>query len=241
MIDSLLKCKSNATRSTILHDLGLRSGPITEGAKQFLTPYILLTLHRPANVDNRDALLNILEGLEEVVTGFPVIFPAHPRTQSRIAEFELNKFFESQGPEENSGGRGIRPSGIHLTEPLGYIDFLCVMMNATLVVTDSGGIQEETTCLDVPCVTVRENTERPVTIEKGTNVLAGVTKEGIRHAIRRQLRSKTAGMPPELWDGCTADRIVEIICEKARRRSCSPSDLTNSNYVSTNRLALAAG
>ena len=105
-----------------------------------------------------------------------------------------------------------------MIEPLGYLDFMCLMGNAAVVVTDSGGIQEETTCLGVPCVTVRENTERPVTIQVGTNVLAGTSKEGIRRAMRQQLESRATGAVPERWDGRSAQRIVEVIVREIRER-----------------------
>jgi UDP-N-acetylglucosamine 2-epimerase (non-hydrolysing) len=102
--------------------------------------------------------------------------------------------------------------------PLGYMDFLHLMSNATLVTTDSGGVQEETTCLGVPCVTVRENTERPITIWSGTNILAGVKSEGIRRAIRQQLKSKPSGVTPEKWDGKSAERILSAICCEFQNR-----------------------
>lgn len=224
MIDSLLTSKEKSDKSTILDDLGLRSGACNNRAGEVVLPYALLTLHRPANVDSRDAFLNILGGLEEVVAERPVVFPAHPRTQARITEFGLDdRFAWSYVRREGGCPGGVHAGpGIHLIEPLGYLDFLCLMINATLVVTDSGGVQEETTCLGVPCVTLRENTERPVTIKVGTNVLAGVTKEGIRETIREHLRSAKVGTVPELWDGKSGDRIVDIIsCEVQRRRSAS--------------------
>jgi UDP-N-acetylglucosamine 2-epimerase (non-hydrolysing) len=219
MIDSLLTCKANAGKSPILDDLGLRGGAAATGADRAALPYALLTLHRPANVDNRDAFLNILGGLEEVAAERAVIFPVHPRTQGRIAEFGLERFFDwgHVRGEDQSRKTNAAP-GIHLVGPLGYLDFICLMTNASVVVTDSGGIQEETTCLGVPCVTIRENTERPITIKMGTNILAGVTSEGIRRTIRQQLASKPAGSAPELWDGRSAQRIVEIVSQEVQRR-----------------------
>jgi UDP-N-acetylglucosamine 2-epimerase (non-hydrolysing) len=213
MIDSLLAYKEKAEASTILDVLSLRNGATSNGSGCSVAPYALLTLHRPANVDDRDSFLSILEGLEEVAREFPVVFPAHPRTQKRILEFGLGHHFD-RSPARNEGagpGPATGPGGIRVTEPLGYLDFLCLMKNAALVITDSGGIQEETTCLGVPCVTVRENTERPVTVTVGTNVLAGVTKEGIRAAIRRQLKSRTEGTVPDRWDGKSAGRILDEI------------------------------
>jgi UDP-N-acetylglucosamine 2-epimerase (non-hydrolysing) len=200
MIDSLLACKERAEASTILEDLGLRNGTADGGSSGCITPYALLTLHRPANVDNRDAFLNILNGLEDLAKECPVIFPAHPRTQKRIKEFSLERHF------------GVKESGaIRMIDPLGYLDFLCLMMHARLVITDSGGIQEETTCLGVPCVTIRENTERPVTVTVGSNVIAGVSTQGIRSGIRHQLKPRNGSSVPELWDGRSAARILGVI------------------------------
>jgi UDP-N-acetylglucosamine 2-epimerase (non-hydrolysing) len=220
MIDSLLACKERAESSKILDDLGLRHQAANSGSHHDIRPYALLTLHRPANVDDRDAFLNILEGLEDLTEVYPVIFPAHPRTQKQILEFGFERRFDWKHVRQEAGdvdtvnGRGA----LRITEPLGYLDFISLMSNAALVVTDSGGIQEETTCLGVPCVTVRENTERPVTITTGTNVLAGVTKGGIRAAIRKQLSSGTRGSVPELWDGHTSLRILNVLSEEYRKR-----------------------
>jgi len=212
MIDSLLAYKEKAEGSNILDDLGLREARTGNGFGHSITPYALLTIHRPANVDSRDAFVNILEGLEELSHECPIVFPAHPRTQKRIMEFGLEHYFESSpvlGGIRAGGANGS--NAIRITKPLGYLDFLSLMSNAKLVVTDSGGIQEETTCLGIPCVTVRENTERPVTVTVGTNVLGGVTKEGIRAAIGRQVQSRTAGTLPDLWDGKSAARILDLI------------------------------
>jgi len=230
MIDSLLACREKAGASTILHRLGLNAGGDNNQPGKSTRRYALLTLHRPANVDSRDAFLNILGGLEEVARECPVVFPAHPRTQKRITEFGLEQHFESNPGQRECSGRGaVSTTGIHITNPLGYLDFLCLMTSAALVVTDSGGIQEETTCLGVPCVTVRENTERPITVTVGTNVLAGVSREGIRAAIQRQLRSQTAGTVPELWDGRSAARILDAIRREVQeRRSALAGAVTTS-------------
>jgi UDP-N-acetylglucosamine 2-epimerase (non-hydrolysing) len=206
MIDSLLAFKGKADSSTKLDELGLRSLAPQNGGGSKVTRYALLTLHRPANVDNRESLLNIFDGLQELGEDCPIIFPVHPRTQKRIREFEIN--FKAIADSRNGSGA---PGGILLTDPLGYVDFLCLMKNAAIVVTDSGGIQEETTCLGIPCVTVRENTERPVTVEKGTNIIAGTSRDGIRAAIRSQLQRENKGTIPMHWDGKAATRIVEIL------------------------------
>ncbi|MGB8887766.1 MAG: UDP-N-acetylglucosamine 2-epimerase (non-hydrolyzing) [Candidatus Korobacteraceae bacterium] len=219
MIDSLLAYKEKAEGSNILDDLGLRDDRTENGLGHSIAPYALLTIHRPANVDSRDAFVNILEGLEELSRECPIVFPAHPRTQKRIVEFGLDHYFQSSPVQGGIRTVGItRPNAIRITKPLGYLDFLCLMSNANLVVTDSGGIQEETTCLGIPCVTVRENTERPVTVTVGTNVLGGVRKEGIRAAIGRQLKSRTAGTLPDLWDGKSAARILDVISREHQER-----------------------
>lgn len=207
MIDSLRAYEKKAESSTILSDLKLTvDGPDCTA----IPHYALLTLHRPANADNRDVLLSILDGLEELARECPIIFPAHPRTWHRIQEFRLDtRFHQSTAASGDSERRG----GIRLVKPLGYLDFLQLMKHACLVVTDSGGIQEETTCLGIPCVTVRENTERPVTIEVGTNVLAGITTTSIRDAIRRQAGVKSTGAVPEKWDGRTANRILDVLID----------------------------
>ncbi len=220
MIDSLLACKEKAQSSDILNRLGLKGRRAGDDASHAGAGYALLTLHRPANVDNRAALLNILGGIEELASERAIVFPAHPRTQKRIRDFGLDDRFEwtSVAGESSSSSVSKTAGSIRIMEPLGYLDFLCLMSNAALVVTDSGGIQEETTCLGVPCVTVRENTERPATVEVGTNVMAGVQSQGIREAIRQQLASRGKGSVPEKWDGKTAKRIVEIlhttVCEE---------------------------
>ncbi len=220
MIDSLFAFKDRADGSNILYKLGLRSHKGGPGITDGLVRYALLTLHRPSNVDQRATFLNILEGLEELSHSCPVIFPAHPRTQKRIAEFGFECFFGTEdGSHKGKTSDSIHPDGrIRLVEPLGYLDFLCLMGHAAVVVTDSGGIQEETTCLGVPCVTVRENTERPVTVEVGTNVLAGTSKEGIRRAIRQQIESSVSGVVPEGWDGRSAQRILNAICRAIQER-----------------------
>jgi UDP-N-acetylglucosamine 2-epimerase (non-hydrolysing) len=215
MIDSLLAFKDQADRSDILDRLSLRNRNGAQGSTNGAARYALLTLHRPSNVDQRETFLNILEGLEELSNSCPVIFPAHPRTQKKLAEFHLERFFKSAGEDSRPAQADGR---IRLVEPLGYLDFLCLMANAALVVTDSGGIQEETTCLGVPCVTVRENTERPITVKVGTNILAGTSKEGIRQATRKQLTSSVSGSVPEAWDGKSAQRILDVIFRETKKK-----------------------
>jgi UDP-N-acetylglucosamine 2-epimerase (non-hydrolysing) len=216
MIDSLVAFKDRARLSPILDHLGLRVGDGPSNLKDGVARYALLTLHRPSNVDQRKSFLNILEGLKDLTSFCPVIFPAHPRTQKKIADFGFEGFFHHHR-ETHNGSKAIddvTKRRISMIDPLGYLDFLCLMEHAAVVITDSGGIQEETTCLGVPCVTVRENTERPVTIEVGTNILAGTSANGIREATLRQLESKREAAVPETWDGRSAERILDVICSE---------------------------
>ncbi|MGH9643037.1 MAG: non-hydrolyzing UDP-N-acetylglucosamine 2-epimerase [Terriglobales bacterium] len=159
--------------------------------------YALVTLHRPSNVDDSDALKGILESLLEVNRDLAVIFPAHPRTRQRIADFGLNL------------------GQLRLLDPLPYIDFLALQTRATVVITDSGGIQEETTYLGIPCLTVRENTERPITVSSGTNVLVGRDPAKIREELSRVLGGNgRKGTVPPLWDGHAGERIAEALMGK---------------------------
>jgi UDP-N-acetylglucosamine 2-epimerase (non-hydrolysing) len=192
MIDSLREYESRAELSPVTERLGLKRGE-----------YALLTLHRAANVDDRESFAEILEGLEDIANSHQIIFPAHPRTQKQIHELALESFFLHK-----------HSAGIQIIGPQGYLDFLCLMKHARLVVTDSGGIQEETTALGVPCVTVRDNTERPVTVQLGTNILAGAKRETIRPAIQKQLAFHGASRIPEMWDGRAGARIVGILAER---------------------------
>jgi UDP-N-acetylglucosamine 2-epimerase (non-hydrolysing) len=156
--------------------------------------YALVTLHRPSNVDDPAVLRSILEALEEISKAIPVIFPIHPRTAKRVAEF------------------GLSMNGIRTMDPLGYLEFLNLTSTATVVLTDSGGLQEETTILGIPCLTLRYNTERPVTISDGTNIMVGPHKGRILDAFRRISNGdwRPAG-PPEYWDGHAAERIIRVI------------------------------
>jgi UDP-N-acetylglucosamine 2-epimerase (non-hydrolysing) len=203
MIDSLLANQARADKSDVLSRLHLAAP--SGGGAAIPSGYALLTLHRPSNVDDCAAFLSILNGLDELSASYPIIFPTHPRTRQRIKDFGLSSRFES--------GR------IRLVDPLGYLDFMCLMKHASLVVTDSGGIQEETTCLGVPCVTVRENTERPVTLTCGTNVIAGTKSSGIRHAIRTLRNGVQKKQIPEKWDGRAAERIVSAITSQLTAKS----------------------
>ena len=161
--------------------------------------YALVTLHRAANVDHSKTLSNIVEALIAIQAEIPVLFAAHPRTVKRIDEFGFRD-------------RIVSTQNLQLIQPMGYLPFLDLMMHAKMVLTDSGGIQEETTILNIPCLTIRENTERPVTITEGTNTLVGIGTQNIVSGAMEILAGKyKEGCPPELWDGQAADRIVNII------------------------------
>lgn len=188
MIDTLLANKARAHQSSILKTLDLSP----QG-------YAVLTLHRPSNVDVRETFLRILKALEDIQTYLPIIFPVHPRTRKRIEEFGLTARVESM-------------KTFRLTEPLGYLDFLKLMAEARLMLTDSGGIQEETTILKVPCITLRENTERPITVQQGTNVVVGTNTERIIEESHNILNGKVLSpQMPDLWDGKAAERIVNVL------------------------------
>lgn len=218
MIDSLLACVNKADESDIYARLRLGKRAGTDTRPDGFARYALLTLHRPSNVDTREGLLNILEGLSELKESCRVIFPAHPRTEKRIKEFQLEQHFSWDGePSGDTTAPDQSDSRIRLIAPLGYIDFLALMKRAALVITDSGGVQEETTALQVPCVTVRNNTERPVTVHVGTNVLAGTSATGIRVAIRRQCNGEVPGKIPNKWDGHCAQRILKVLCHELER------------------------
>ncbi len=186
MIDTLLANLEKARASRVLEDLGLAP-----------RGYAVLTLHRPANVDDRETLGRLLGALEAIARDLPIVFPVHPRTRKNLAEFGLSD---------------LEAKGLRLTEPLGYLDFLRLTAEARLVLTDSGGIQEETAILKVPCLTLRENTERPVTIDVGCNQLVGSDPARILAAFRRVMAQETFTCgTPEKWDGHAAERIADIL------------------------------
>lgn len=190
MIDSLVSHIEKANRSKILEELGLAP-----------KSYALVTLHRPSNVDEKENLEKILRIFEAISEKSSVVFPIHPRTRKMLESFGLAEKAQS-----------IR--GLKLIEPQGYIEFLKLMKEASLVLTDSGGVQEETTVLGVPCLTMRENTERPITIEVGTNLLVGTDEDEVRDAALKTLSGKIKqGKIPEKWDGRAAERIVKHLNE----------------------------
>ena len=195
MIDSLRHFLPIAQKSAIGDELQLKNGA-SWGR------FAVLTLHRPANVDSADKLGELLGAIDAIAAEIPVIFPVHPRTQNHLKQ------------------AGIRHHAqLRLIPPVGYLDFLCLLSKATLVLTDSGGIQEETTALGVPCLTLRENTERPITISQGTNLLVGTDPKKIVAAAKASLSGNgKAGRIPPLWDGQAAIRIVEILLRELPRQ-----------------------
>ncbi|MGD9942301.1 MAG: non-hydrolyzing UDP-N-acetylglucosamine 2-epimerase [Burkholderiaceae bacterium] len=168
--------------------------------KQRLPRYGVVTLHRPSNVDDRASLAGIAGALRRISEELPLVFPVHPRTRGNLEKFGIDP-----GPR------------VTLTGPLSYMDFLALWKDAALILTDSGGLQEETTALGVPCLTLRENTERPVTVEEGTNVLVGCDPDRIVAAARQALSGGAkAGRRPQLWDGRAAERIAEVLARQLR-------------------------
>jgi len=182
MVDSLTKNLPEAMRSDVRERLGINGR------------FGLVTLHRPANVDDGEKLAEIVSTLHIIAEEIPLYWPVHPRTRARL-----------------EAGRIAAPGFLHLLEPLGYLDFLCLQAKAAVILTDSGGIQEESTVLAVPCLTLRENTERPITIECGTNRLAGTSKESILNAWKEANASPRTGIIPPLWDGLAGLRCHEAI------------------------------
>lgn len=191
MIDALMSHVQEADRSTILDRLQV-------------TPknYALMTLHRPVNVDKKEGIEKVLYTLSQIQKRIHVVFPIHPRTQHRIEEFGLKSTL-------------LDLKNVTTCDPVGYLDFLRLMRDSKMVLTDSGGIQEETTVLGVPCLTLRENTERPVTVTEGSNLLIGTDPQKVVEAVADILEGRgKKGKIPSLWDGRAAHRIVEILYQK---------------------------
>ena len=171
------------------------NGFATAGLKAAIGNYAFLTLHRPSNVDNRERLEDIVAALSVIAEERPIIFAVHPRTRKMLHRFDIQL-----------------PPAIHALKPLGFREALFLWKDAAVVLTDSGGLQEETTALKVPCVTIRENTERPITVKMGTNILAGTSRDGILSAYHRALSGEALGAAgPPLWDGKAALRIWQTI------------------------------
>ncbi len=185
MIDSLVAVEERFRASATAIALGLARGD-----------YLLVTLHRPALVDG-PLLADVVARLDEIARELPVVFPVHPRTRRRIEQL------------------GLRPAaGVHLIEPLSYLEFLSLQSDARAVLTDSGGVQEETTYLGVPCFTLRDNTERPVTVRAGTNTLLGLEPARIADILPALAHPKRVAQPPPLWDGRAAERVAQVLLDE---------------------------
>ena len=191
MIDTLLQAREAARDTGILAQLGLRE-----------REYGLVTLHRPGNVDDARTLRELLQALDEVAQRLRLVFPVHPRTRARLLD----------------AGIELDPERWTVLSAVGYLEFLALQSGARIVLTDSGGVQEETTALGVPCVTLRDNTERPCTVWQGTNVIAGTSRSGILRAAFAALDGPLvrAGRVPALWDGRAAERVAEILARRLR-------------------------
>lgn len=189
MIDTLFHHLDRApTSESLLQKFGIRQSQ----------RYGLVTLHRPSNVDQPEKLAHVVDTLIEVSEHVDLVFPVHPRTAVKLQNANLMD--------------KLKASGITVTEPMGYLDLLGIMRDSSVVLTDSGGIQEETTALGIPCVTLRENTERPITLKEGTNVLVGTDREKILAAVKEALRTTNEKKSiPELWDGKAAERIASVL------------------------------
>jgi len=195
MIDTLLRFRSKAAASSVLETLNLTHGG-----------YALVTLHRQSNVDDADRLRGLLDALDRIQQRIPIVFPVHPRTRGKLSEFGFDRLLEGMNQ-------------LTRVEPLGYADSIRLQEGARLVLVDSGGIQEETTVLGIPCLTLRENTERPVTVTEGTNKVVGCEPERIvSEAFRILDGEQREGRVPDLWDGQAASRIVEVLQRGVRRR-----------------------
>lgn len=201
MVDTLLWQRDKARHSKILATLGLSR----QGGAGPADDYAAMTLHRPSNVDAPATLTALLDAVEEIQKSLPIVFPIHPRTRQRIQSFGLWPRVEAM-------------KDLILLEPLGYVDFLALYSQARLVLTDSGGLQEETTALGIPCVTLRENTERPVTIWEGTNTLVGADRDAILATVQGILNhGGKQGRIPRFWDGKAAERIVAVLESQGSR------------------------
>jgi UDP-N-acetylglucosamine 2-epimerase (non-hydrolysing) len=193
MMDTLVACKPRIDASPILERVGVERGE-----------YAVLTLHRPANVDDPETLGRLMGAIERLQREVPFVFPVHPRTRRTMSAYQ----------------EGGKLPNLRFTEPLGYLDFMKLLSHARLVLTDSGGVQEETTFLGVPCLTMRENTERPITVTEGTNRLVGLDPKRIVAAGLNALAGAgCGGRVPRLWDGHAAGRILDVLCKGARSAS----------------------
>jgi UDP-N-acetylglucosamine 2-epimerase (non-hydrolysing) len=217
MIDTLRRFLAIARRSSIFRDLDLAPQAPAGGRR-----YALVTLHRAATVDNLERLLGIWCAIKDLAHEMPVIFPVHPRTETRLRRAGLTP----RAAAKSKGSGGLR-----VVRPLGYLSFLRLESEATMVITDSGGVQEETTALGIPCLTVRENTERPVTVTEGTNTIIGLHPDGIRRGASEILAGRAKrGRMPHLWDGHAAERIARILVTLLSRRLDPPLPYLPENH-----------
>lgn len=188
MIDTLFQFLPLAEKSNILNSFNLNKGN-----------FILVTLHRPSNVDFQENITKILRAFELIQKEIKIIFPIHPRTKNKLKEFGLNKFINSL-------------SNLIITDPIGYLDFQKLMSNSKVVITDSGGIQEETTALKIPCITVRENTERPITVSEGSNEIVGMDMNKLIDLTNKALNNLWKDSKiPQFWDGLTSQRVLKVL------------------------------
>ena len=196
MIDTLVGHKKIADRSSVLKRLRLKK-----------KDYAVLTLHRPSNVDKKYSFVNILEALYEIQREIAIIWPMHPRTQKMIREFKLDDYI-------------LRMPNLRVVSAMGYLEFLKLMADSRFVMTDSGGIQEETTVLKVPCLTIRKNTERLVTVKEGSNIVVGQDRQRIVKEALNIISGKVKrGETPKLWDGKAAERIIRILIQRLRKKT----------------------
>jgi UDP-N-acetylglucosamine 2-epimerase (non-hydrolysing) len=189
MIDTLLKHRERATKLNVPQSLGINEDK-----------YIVVTLHRPSNVDDPSTLEEIMAALEQLALFAPVVFPVHPRTRHKLEAIRQSSSSEHQ-------------RRLHFIDPQGYLEFINLVAGSALVITDSGGVQEETTVLRVPCITLRNNTERPITLTRGTNQLVGTNPQAMLATAQAVLTQQwqLPDLLPDLWDGLAAQRIVDVI------------------------------
>jgi UDP-N-acetylglucosamine 2-epimerase (non-hydrolysing) len=207
MIDALQSSRPRWENSSILHTLGVEPG----------SAYAVLTLHRPSNVDDAVMLANFLEAFETLGRHIPIVFPVHPRVKQQLIR-------QGYGGDAHADARDLRGKGIVYIDPLGYLDFVALVSRARLVLTDSGGIQEEATMLGIPCLTLRDSTERPVTVTHGTNRIIGSDPARILDESLKTLRHppRPNGAPP-YWDGHAAERIIEILDAYRHAKGLTPA------------------
>ncbi|MBW6442505.1 UDP-N-acetylglucosamine 2-epimerase (non-hydrolyzing) [Patescibacteria group bacterium] len=197
MIDSLVKNLREINNRKIIENLNLNK-----------KDYLVITFHRPSNVENKEILSKLLGYIKDLSKDMVIVFPIHPRTKKALEDYKLKEI-------------GGYLKNIKVTEPLGYLDFISLVKNSKGVLTDSGGVQEETTFLGVPCITLRENTERPITIKRGTNhLISNIHEEGVLEKIKNLIENfKPRVKNPEKWDGKTAERILKVIVKSASEES----------------------